>query len=174
MGQTGYYKRPSKDLISGGLDFVVASKLDQILQLQPLAEEAMTESRFRAARFSKAKFVSVAERAAADTSRHGVLIASLSGYPIGFSYCNVGEPLVGTGLLITTVQVLYVSKSTRDTLLGGKAANALLNGAFNWSKSRRAEEMFVHTTSGIKAEVNDRFLRRRGFRVVGGSYVHTG
>ena len=78
---------------------------------------------------------------------------------------------MGTGLLITTVQVLYVRKSIRDTLLGGKAANALLNGVLSWSKSRRAEELLIHTTSGIKADVKDRFLKRRGFQVVGGSYV---
>jgi hypothetical protein len=150
-----------------------AETLSEILALECIAKEAMAESRFKGAEFSVEKFTMAAERAAADTSRHGVLIAARSDSPIGFAYCNVGEPLVETGLLITTVQVLYVGKSTRDTLLGGKAANALLNGVLSWSKSRRTEELLIHTTSGIKADVNDRFLRRRGFQVVGGSYVYT-
>ena len=153
------------------LHFEVAENVDSVLQLRDLAEEALAESRFRAADFSIEKFTKAAKRAAADTSRHGVLIATRSDCPIGFAYCNIGEPLVGTGLLIATVQVLYVGKTTRDTLLGGKAANALLNGVLSWSKSRRAEELLIHTTSGIKADVNDRFLRRRGFQVIGGSYV---
>lgn len=156
------------------LHFKVANDIKSILRLRHLAEEALAESRFRGANFSIEKFTKAAERAAADTSRHGVLIAARSDSPIGFAYCNVGEPLVGTGLLITTVQVLYVGRSTRDTLLGGKAANALLNGVLSWSKSRQAEELLIHTTSGIKADVNDRFLRRRGFKVIGGSYVHIG
>jgi hypothetical protein len=88
-------------------------------------------------------------------------------------HCNIGEPLVGTGVLIATAQVIYVSKSIRRTLLGGKIANALLNGFVSWSKSRRAEDLLIHTTSGIRAEQNDRFLKRRGFGCVGGSYVRT-
>ncbi len=161
----------SQQLEATPLRFRVAETLDEILTLEWLAKEALAESRFRAARFSLEKFTKAAERAAADTSRHGVLIATRSDHPIGFAYCNIGEPLVGTGLLIATVQVLYVGKSIRDTLLGGKAANALLNGVLSWSKSRRAEELLIHTTSGIKADVNDRFLRRREFQAVGGSYV---
>jgi hypothetical protein len=104
-------------------------------------------------------------------SRHGVLIPTHNETPVGFAYCNIGEPMVGTGLLITTVQVLYVSAKVRASLLGGKIANGLLNGVLNWNAARDGQEVLIHVTSGIQAAGTHRFLKRRGFETVGGSYV---
>jgi rhodanese-related sulfurtransferase len=161
----------SQQLEANPLRFRVAETLDEILTLELLAKEALAESRFQAARFSPEKFTKAAKRAAADTSRHGVLIATRSDRSIGFAYCNIGEPLVGTGLLITTVQVLYVGRSTRDTLLGGKAANALLNGVLSWNEVRQGAEVLIHLTSGIRSAETHSFLKKRGFETIGGSYA---
>ena len=171
LGQAESNIQPQSSFLKGGLKFEVASELSQIMQLRSLAQEALAESRFRGATFSLEKFTKAAERATADISRHGVLIASRSDSPVGFAYCNIGNPMVGIGLLITTVQVLYVSPKIRATLLGGKVANGLLNGVLSWNKVRQGKEVLVHLTSGIKSAETHLLLKKRGFETIGGGYA---
>jgi len=157
--------------VSEQVAFKVAKTVDEILQLEPLAAEALTESRFGIAAFSRSKFQKVAQQAAENQSRYGVLVATLRGKPVGFLYCAIGEPLVGEGVLITTVHVLFVPPSLRGGLLGGKVANGLLNGVLSWSKSRNGKEVLLHLTSGVHSARTHRFLNRRGFVAIGGSYA---
>lgn len=151
--------------------FYVAADLNEILELEGLAEEALNDSRYRRSEFSSNKFCKLAQVAATDTARHGVLIAASEGRPKGFLYCTIGEHLVGTGVLMTTVIVLFVCRDVRSTLAGGRVANQLLNGARSWSSSRGGQELMVHLTGGGREIQNDRFLRRRNFNMIGGSYV---
>lgn len=150
----------------------MATKLEEMLKLEGLVAEALAESRYSKATFSAEKFRKLAERASEDVTRHGVLIAQRRGEPIGLAYCNIGEPLVGTGLLITTVQLLYVSASVRGSLLGGKVANSLLNGVLSWGKVRNCEETLVHGTFGSSVVGIEVLMRKRGFVRIGGSYVN--
>lgn len=156
------------------VEFRVASNLADMMSVEALAQEALAESRFGKSRFSEEKFLKVAKQAASDNGRHGVLIATLRDEPLGFLYCGIGEPLVGEGVLITTVHVLYVPPALRRNLLGGKIANGLLNGALSWNKARHGQEVLLHLTSGINTKQSHVFLKRRGFQTLGGSYVKNG
>lgn len=164
-------QRSETEVPRARLKFELATRLEGILELRDLAKSALEESRFNKAKFSDEKFVKAAKIAAREPKVHGVLTAHLADRPVGFAYCQVGEPLVGTGLTISTVQVLYVEERVRASILGGRIANGLLNGVLSWSSSRNTSEVFIHTTSGIKTITNDQFLKRRGFKVLGGSYA---
>ena len=65
----------------------------EMVSLEDLAREALAESRFSASAFSPEKFRKGAERAAADTKRHGVLIAANDNGPVGFLYCTIVKHL---------------------------------------------------------------------------------
>lgn len=142
-----------------------------MLALKPLVKEALAESRFGAATFSDEKFQNVVERTAGDNIRYGVLAAYQNDNPVGFAQCNIGEPLVATGMLVTTVQIMFVCAALRVTLLGGKVANGLINGVQSWSKARDGTEVMIHLTSGVKSAQTHKLLKRRGFETIGGSYA---
>lgn len=153
------------------LKFNLATNLVEKLELRYLAKAALEESRFNKAQFSEAKFIKAAEAAAHNPKVHGVLTAHFNSTPIGFAYCQVGEPLIGKGLKICTVQSLFVSNELRSSLLGGRVANGLLNGLKSWAKSRNSDEITLHSTSGVDPLRLGSFLRRRGFKAFGGSFV---
>lgn len=100
-----------------------------------------------------------------------MLAAYREGRAVGLSYCTVGEPICATGLLIASVQLIYLEPTTRRGLLGGFISNALLNGTISWSKSRGTQVLLVHQTSGIEIKRGSRFFVRRGFAINGGEYV---
>lgn len=153
------------------MNFYHAKTLEQILELEDLAREALSESRYKAAAFSPNKFKKHATEAANGPRHHGVLVAAHGGKPVGFVYCNVGEPLVGDGLLITSVQLLFVVPYIRETLLGGKAFLGLLNGLMAWSNSRKGCEVLIHATSGLGTSEVSGALNRLGFRTCGMSFI---
>ena len=154
------------------MKFEVITNEIAIMALEPLVQALLAESRFAKAEYSRDKFLKIAKKAAADSARHGFLVAYQNESPVGFVYCGIGEPLIGTGLLVTNVHVLFVSKPVRSSLLGGKVANGLLNGILHWNKARNGEEVLIHLTSGIRPQDTHRFLKRRRFYVVGGSYAN--
>ena len=153
------------------VQFHVAHSVADILTLRSLAAQAVAESRFASAHFSQDKFERLAARLAEDTTRYGVLIAAHASHPVGFLYCEIGEPLVATGLLLTTVQAVYVTAPVRHTLLGGRVANGLFNGVLRWTAARGGCEVLIHHTFGIGAARAHRFFKRRGFRALGGHYA---
>lgn len=102
--------------------------------------------------------------------RYGVLTAYQNDDPVEFVHCNIGDPLVASGLLIATVQVLFVHPAMRTTLLGGRIANGLLNGMLRWNETRKGQDVMIYLTSGVKSAQTRGFLKRRGFVVIGGSY----
>ena len=154
-----------------GVEYFVAKTFDEMIVLEDLAKEALAESRFNAAIFSSEKFTAECRKASKDTDRFGVLIAKSNESVAGVAYCAVGEPLIGSKLLITTVQLLYVRSRFRTSMLGGRIANSLLNGLISWSRARNSQELLIHSTSGIKPMVNDRFFKKRKLSSIGGSYA---
>ena len=154
------------------MKFEVLTDETEIMALEPLVQALLEESRFGKAQYSREKLQKIADKSAADPSRHGFLVAYQNDKPVGFVYCGIGEPLIGTGLLITNVHALFVDKKVRNSLLGGKVANGLLNGVLHWNQARNGEEVLIHLTSGIRPQDTHRFLKRRRFDVVGGSYAN--
>ncbi len=155
----------------GKLKFAVFTELKQMLSLQSLAEQALVESRFSYFTFSPEKFQILADNAAQDTKRHGVLVASLECKPVGFCYCTLGGLAIGEGAFLTTVSLFFIPIHIRQTLLGGRIANGLLAGLESWTVARSGREILFHVNFGGASERTHRFLKRRGFATVGGSYV---
>ncbi len=72
---------------------------------------------------------------------------------------------------MVTVYVLYVSARVRNTFLGGKVGVKLLRLVSEWAKAQKAEEIHIHSTSGIEPKRSDKMLSRMGFTTYGGNYV---
>ena len=104
--------------------------------------------------------------------RFAVLIAYYRERPVGYLEC-VANRLMFHQQIITSTLGFYVISEIRKTLLGGRVALKLLAAYRNWALNRRAVEMHLYVTSGIRLDKTDRFLRRVGFCQMGGSYSLT-
>lgn len=153
------------------VEYQVLTQLGDILPLEPLARDIISESRFFYFTFSEKKFKRLASDISKNPKSQGLLVAYIRGKPFGLVYCNAGELALGEGHIITTVIMFFVDKSIRHTLLGGKTALALLVGLESWSKARNAKEVLFHANFGSVSERVHKFLKRRGFETVGGSYA---
>lgn len=155
------------------LKFSVVTELDEMLSLEPLAREALAESRFSYFDFAPDKFGKLARVASSDVGRHGVLAAKVGGEPVGFVYCTLGGLAIGNGPMITTVTMFFVDSQKRESLLGGKISYGLLAGLESWTRARGGREIIFHANFGSVSERVHRFLKKRGYETVGGSYAHT-
>lgn len=155
----------------GGLLFQVLSSTDAMDDILILAERSHAESRFSYITFAPQKVRAIAERALADPKRHGVMMCWDNGKPVGFAYCSVGEYHIGTGTLVTTIHNLNVLKEVRHSLRGGRIAIGLLKGIDSWSRARSSAEILFHVTSDVEIGRTHKFIKRLGYRFIGGSYA---
>lgn len=153
------------------LSFVHVSSPDCMDDIVFLAEQAHAESRFSYIKFSPDKVRAIAARAIAKPDRHGAMICRAKGKPIGFAYCSIGEYHIGTGTLVTTIHNLNVLKPVRHSLRGGRVALGLLKGVDSWSRARSASEILFHVTSDVELGRTHKFIKRLGYRFIGGSYA---
>ncbi len=72
---------------------------------------------------------------------------------------------------MATTYIVYVSKSVRKTLLGGKIGVRLIRLLVDWAKAQQVQEIHIIATAGIEPEHTDTFVRRLGFEPYGGNYV---
>lgn len=135
-----------------------------------LAREAHAESRFGYIPFSDDKVQKIVLAALEDEKRYGVMLATKGETAVGFLGCSVGEYHIGKGVLIATVHSMYVSRSTRIALSGGRAALGLLKGVETWSEARGAQEVLFHVTSGVGLSRTHKFSNRVGYTFAGGTY----
>jgi GNAT superfamily N-acetyltransferase len=148
-----------------------ASRPDEMLLIRPLVEEYHRESRYAHIPFSETKFKRNFLHALNNPDNTLAVYIRHDGKAVGMMQAGVGEYYLGDGGRIATVHALYVSKRIRGTLLGGKVAMKLMRIVADWANEQRAEELHMHSTSGIATRETDRLLRRMGFRTVGGFYV---
>nr|WP_319512887.1 hypothetical protein [uncultured Cohaesibacter sp.] len=99
------------------------------------------------------------------------ILAEANEKPVGYLCAAAGEYYVGTETLLTTVHVIHVTQSIRRSLLGGKVAIRLVRGIKQWSDQIGAKHLLFHITSDIRPAQNDRFMRKMGFRTLGGNYA---
>lgn len=59
----------------------------------------------------------------------------------------------------------------RGSFLGGKVGIKLIHSVSDWAKSKGAEEIHIHTNSGIETMRTDKLLTRLGFKAIGANYV---
>lgn len=137
----------------------------------PLSHELHHTSHFADIPYSINKRNKLFINALKSPQTHALMLVEYHQQPIGFLFCAIGEYIVGTSELITTVYSFYVSKQYRANAIGGRAAIRLLSAAIKWSRQRQAREIMIHVTSGINIQSTDRFLRKAGFQVLGANYA---
>jgi hypothetical protein len=144
------------------------SDLDYLL---PVSLELHNSSRFRDIEYSREKRDRLFMKAIENPNASALFVAEIDDIPVGFLFCGIGEYIVGTGQLFTSVHSFYVRESYRHALIGGRAAVRLLASVVNWSQARGAREVMIHVTSGIDIQRTDKFLRRANFNVIGANYA---
>lgn len=146
------------------------TSVEQIHLLRDLALEFHNESRFSHIPFSEQKFFKVYSDALHQRNNVAFYI-TLDGKPVGIIGAKVGDYFLGEGGRMATTYVVYVSKSVRKTLLGGKIGVRLVRLLVDWCKAQEVEEIHILATAGIEPEHTDAFVRRLGFEPYGGNYV---
>lgn len=152
------------------LKFFVADNAQEVWPFLDLIKKTHDESHLGHIKFSESKTISIVHKAIADKKRNGIFLAERKGVPVGFLYCTIGEYFIGTGSLITTVNSMGVARRTRRSLNGGRVALGLISGLESWSRARASSEILFHVTSGNGVGRTHKFLKRRGFTLLGGSY----
>ena len=138
-----------------------------------LARRAHEESRFSYIEFAPHKVRAIAERAISDPKRHAAMMAWDGGKPVGFAYGSIGEYHIGTGTLVTTIHNINVLSEVRHSLRGGRVALGLFRGIETWSKARSSKEILFHVTSDVDLSRTHKFIKRLGYRFIGGSYARS-
>jgi hypothetical protein len=142
--------------------------MDDIISM---AQQSHEESRFSYISFAPQKVQAIAERAISDPKRHAVMMAWDSAKPVGFAYCSVGEYHIGQGTLVTTIHNINVLAHVRHSLRGGRVALGLFRGVESWSAARSSTEILFHVTSDVDLSRTHKFIKRIGYRFIGGSYA---
>ncbi len=155
------------------LRFEVASTLEQMMALEPLAKAHLAETRYGDEPFTGVGFKQAAQKACLQPKQMGVLIAYVREKPVGVIYCTLNPFLVLEQVLLCNVQWFYIDAEIRKSLLGGKVANGLFNGARSWAKTRNARELTISNTADPNSHKLHRFLKRRGAQTIGGCYAVT-
>jgi L-amino acid N-acyltransferase YncA len=145
----------------------------EIERLRPLARADHEESALGDIPFSDRKFGRLADDAARDPNRIGVIVAEKHSEIRGFLFCTAGEYFIGEGALLTTVTVLYVPRDIRSSMLGGKIVFQLIRAVRKWSEARGVERILFHVTSGIRMTASDKLFKKIGARLLGGNYMLT-
>lgn len=156
---------------AGGLNFQHLTSTAAMEDIVLLAAQAHAESRFSYITFAPEKVRAIAERALSDPKRHAVMLAWEGGAPVGFVYCSIGEYHIGTGTLVTTIHNINVLKDVRHGLRGGRVALGLFRGVETWSLARSSKEILFHVTSDVDLGRTHKFIKRLGYRFIGGSYA---
>ncbi len=153
------------------LRIVRVTRPEDVVRAIDIAREYHGESHYRHIPFSEAKLLRVYGRLVARSDTTLGVLAKRGDAIVGVMLAEVGKYFLGTGGQIATNQVLYVSGRLRGTALGGRVAVRLMRLFIDWAKSKGADEINVHATSGIDPERTDKFLKRFGLQPYGGNYA---
>lgn len=148
------------------IGFIKRQDKPHVLQL---AKQDHAESAFSSMAFSSDKFDSIFNKVL-DRAAIG-LLARIDQKPVGFIYVTLGEYFVADARPIATVNVLYVKKSIRYSLVGGKVALKLIRSVQKIANDQEATHLLFHVTSGTNIAKTDRFFRKLGAITLGGNYL---
>ena len=155
----------------GELKIIRATRIEEIDAIRDIAHEFHAESRYAHLPFSQEKFGPFSSTALERSQDTIALYVQYRGKTVGVLTAGAGDYYLGEGGRMVTVYVMYVSASIRRTLLGGKIGLRLIRMVSDWARMQRAEELHVHSTSGIDPERTDKLLHRLGFKTYGGNYA---
>ena len=131
-----------------------------------LGRRSHAESAFADLPYDEGKVRRGIERGLAAPDSHCLLQADFAGETVGVLYGVANEHYFSPALAATILS-FYVVPEHR----GSTAAVKLLHGFRRWAHRRRVARLYINVTSGISIARTDRFLRRLGFRPVGGNYM---
>lgn len=154
-----------------GLFIYRARHTEEIPNVRDIVREFHAESRFSHLPFSEEKFIRFYTKALSRPQNTFLVYIQYKSKTVGVLHASVGDYYLGIGGRMVTVYGLYVSAKVRDTYLGGKVGVKLLRLVSEWAKSQNAEEIHIHSTSGIEPKRTDKMLTRMGFESYGGNYV---
>lgn len=158
---------------TGGLKMFRASAQEDILAIRDIAIEFHAESRYGHLPFSERKFIRFFSKAISNPNATLAIYVQHKGVTVGVLNAGIGDYYLADGGRMATVYVMYVSKTVRHSILGGRVGLKLLRIVSDWAKAQRAGELHIHATSGIEPERTEKLLRRVGFEGYGGNYAAT-
>ncbi|WP_306260411.1 hypothetical protein [Pararhizobium sp. IMCC21322] len=156
--------------VSDGLVIYRARHVDEIPNVRDIVCEFHAEGRFSHLPFSEEKFIRFYTKALSNPHNTFLIYIQYKSKTIGVLHACVGDYYLGIGGRMVTVYGIYVSAKVRGTYLGGKVGVKLLRLVSEWAKSQDAEEIHIHSTSGIEPERTNKMLTRMGFEAYGGNY----
>lgn len=156
---------------SGGLVVYRATRAEEVANLRSIALEYHAESRYSHLTFSDEKLIRVYTRAISNPKDILVLYVRYKGETLGMLHAGAGDYYLGVGGKMVTLYAVYVTGKIRNTYMGGKIGVKLMRLLSEWAKSQDAEEIYIHSTSGIEPQRTDKMLTRMGFETIGGNYV---
>ncbi|NRA89019.1 MAG: GNAT family N-acetyltransferase [Rhizobiales bacterium] len=148
-----------------------ATRAEDIVKLRDIMLEFHSECRYSHLPFSEEKFIRIYTKAINNLNDTIFLYIQRDGKTVGALNAGVGDYYLGVGGRMVTVYGIYVSKRIRGSFLGGKVGLKLIRAISDWAKSKDAEEIHIHTTSGIETMRTDKLLTRIGFSAMGANYV---
>ena len=124
--------------LSDKMTIRLANNEQDFALLRPVSLELHAESRFADIPYSFAKRDKLFRQAIDSPQTHALIIVEYKQQPIGFLFCAIGEYMVGTDVLLTTVYSFYVRQHYRSNAIGGRTAIRLLSAAIKWSQARNS------------------------------------
>lgn len=155
----------------GGLILHQASRAEDIVHLRDLVLEFHSECRYAHLPFSEEKLIRAYTKSINNPNDTLSLYVQRDGETVGALNAGVGDYYLGVGGRMATVYGVYVSKRVRGSFLGGKVGIKLIRAVSDWAKSKGAEEIHIHTNSGIETMRTDKLLTRLGFNATGANYI---
>jgi hypothetical protein len=157
--------------VGSDLKIIRATRIEEITEIRDIAHEFHAESRYAHLPFSEEKFARFCSNSLLRPEENIALYVQYRGKTVGILTAGSGDYYLGEGGRLVTVYVMYVSARVRDTLLGGKIGVRLIRMVSEWARAQLAEELHIHSTSGIDPERTDKLLSRLGFKTYGGNYA---
>lgn len=154
-----------------GLTVYRASQAEEIECIRDISREFYDESRFGHLTFSEEKFVRAYTKAIQNPQNTLMIYIQYQGEAVGLLHAGVGDYYLCVAGRMVTVNWLYVSPKVRGSFLGGKVGVKLIRIVSEWAKAQNAEEIHIHSASGIDPKRTDKMLTRMGFTTYGGNYV---
>lgn len=139
--------------------------------LRDICRRMHERSIFAFIRFSAAKFDRNFDRILGQSANSVLVAAECGGRVVGGMWASAGEYYAGEGSALTTVHVLAVDPDGIGPLRRARCFLRLVAAAKAWGRSRMAETVLVHVTTGRKLRSTDKLLRAAGARAIGGGYM---
>lgn len=157
--------------VSDGLVVYRARHTEEIPNVRDIVREFHAECRFSHVPFSEEKFIRFYTKALSNPHSTFLVYIQYKNKTVGVLHASVGDYYLGIGGRMVTIYGIYISANVRGTYLGGRVGMRLLRLVSEWAKSQDAEEIHIHSTSGVEPKRTDKMLTRMEFEPYGGNYV---